>query len=71
MLGAAFGGLLLDHLSIAATLIGGTMLLALASLTVGNGDRIKSRHRAPMKLAPAVWPARTAPQRAYNEPEPS
>ena len=41
MLGAAFGGLLLDHISIAATLIGGTILLALASLIVGNGDRIR------------------------------
>ena len=41
MLGA-FGGLLLDHLSIAATLIGGTVLLVLASLTVGNGNRIKA-----------------------------
>ena len=40
MLGAAFGGLLLDNISIAATLIGGTILLALASLIVGNGDRI-------------------------------
>jgi predicted MFS family arabinose efflux permease len=45
MLGAAFGGLLLDHISIAATLIGGTILLVLASLIVGNGDRIK-RHAA-------------------------
>jgi predicted MFS family arabinose efflux permease len=41
LLGAAFGGSLLDHFSIAATLIGGTVLLALASLVVGNGDRIK------------------------------
>lgn len=41
MLGAAFGGLLLDHISIAATLLGGTTLLILASLIVGNGDRIK------------------------------
>jgi predicted MFS family arabinose efflux permease len=41
MLGAAFGGSLLDHISIAATLIGGTVLLVLASLIVGNGDRIK------------------------------
>jgi predicted MFS family arabinose efflux permease len=41
MLCAAFGGSLLDHLSIAATLIGGTVLLVLASLIVGNGDRIK------------------------------
>jgi predicted MFS family arabinose efflux permease len=46
MLGAAFGGLLLDHISIAATLIGGTILLALASLIVGNGDRIGRAHRA-------------------------
>jgi predicted MFS family arabinose efflux permease len=41
MLGAAFGGLLLDHVSIAATFIGGAILLALASLIIGDGDRIK------------------------------
>lgn len=41
LLSAAFGGLLLDHISIAATLIGGTVLLTLASLVVGNSDRIK------------------------------
>jgi predicted MFS family arabinose efflux permease len=41
MSGAALGGLLLDHLSIAATLLGGTALLVLASLVVGNGDRLK------------------------------
>jgi predicted MFS family arabinose efflux permease len=46
MLGAAFGGLLLDHISIAAALIGGTILLALGSLIVGNGDRIGRAHRA-------------------------
>jgi len=39
MLGAAFGGFL-DHVSVAATFIGGTVLLVLASLTVGNGNRI-------------------------------
>jgi predicted MFS family arabinose efflux permease len=43
MTGAAFGGFLLDNLSIAATLIGGSVLLVLASLTVGNGNRIKAR----------------------------
>jgi predicted MFS family arabinose efflux permease len=41
LLGAAFGGSLLDHISIAATLIGGTVLLVLSSFIVGNGDRIK------------------------------
>lgn len=41
LLCAAFGGLLLDHISIAATLIGGTVLLTLTSLVVGNSDRIK------------------------------
>jgi predicted MFS family arabinose efflux permease len=41
LLGAAFGGSLLDRISIAATLIGGTVLLVLSSLIVGNGDRIK------------------------------
>lgn len=41
MLGAAFGGLLLDHISVAATLVGGTLLLVIASRTVGNGNRIR------------------------------
>lgn len=41
LLGAAFGALLLDHVSIAATLIGGSILLVFASLIIGNGDRIK------------------------------
>jgi predicted MFS family arabinose efflux permease len=45
MLGAAFGGLLLDHVSIAAPLIGGTVLLAVASLIVGNGERISDTRR--------------------------
>lgn len=43
MLGGAFGGLLLDHVSIAATMIGGSILLVVASLVIGNGDRIKPR----------------------------
>ncbi len=41
MLGGAFGGLLLDHVSIAATLIGGAILLMIGSLVIGNGDRLK------------------------------
>jgi predicted MFS family arabinose efflux permease len=40
MLGAAAGGALLDHLSIAATLIGGALLLCGASLVVGKGHRL-------------------------------
>ena len=36
MLGAGFGGLLLDHLSIAATFIGSAVLLAIASVVVGG-----------------------------------
>lgn len=43
MLGAALGGMLLDRMSIAATLLAGAALLVLASLTVGNGDRVKQR----------------------------
>ena len=43
MLGAALGGMLLDRMSIAATLLGGAAFLVLASLTVGNGDRVKER----------------------------
>ncbi len=41
MLGAAFGGLLLDRASISATWIGGAALLVLASLTAGSGRRLR------------------------------
>jgi len=41
MLGAAFGGLLLDHLSLTATWIGGAVMLLLASLIVGSGHRLR------------------------------
>ena len=43
MLGAAFGGLLLDHIAVGATLVGGTVMLMLAALTIGNGDRLETR----------------------------
>jgi predicted MFS family arabinose efflux permease len=42
MLGAALGGVLLDHLSIAATLLGGAALLAAASWLAGNGARLQA-----------------------------
>ncbi|NUO72779.1 MAG: MFS transporter, partial [Frateuria sp.] len=42
--GATFGGLLLDHVSIAATFIGGAALLVLASLAAGH---------APLRRLPA------------------
>jgi hypothetical protein len=51
MLGAAFGGLLLDHLSIAATLMGGAMLLVLSSLKVGDGSRIRARMKPEERLS--------------------
>ena len=41
MLGGAFGGLLLDHISVAATFIGGTALLVLATFTIGRGNCIR------------------------------
>jgi hypothetical protein len=41
MLGAAFGGLLLDRASISATWVGGAALLALASLAAGSGSRLR------------------------------
>jgi predicted MFS family arabinose efflux permease len=41
MLGAALGGLLLDHFSVVATFVGGSALLLLASLTVGSGRRLR------------------------------
>ncbi|XQW89135.1 MFS transporter [Aeromonas veronii] len=40
-LGAAVGGWLLDSLSISATFIGSALLLAAASLVVGNGSRLR------------------------------
>lgn len=40
-LGAAVGGWLLDSLSISATFMGSALLLATASLVVGNGRRLK------------------------------
>jgi len=43
MLGGALGGLLLDHISVAATFVGGTGLLLLASLTISRGKRIQAR----------------------------
>ncbi|HEX8403377.1 MAG TPA: MFS transporter [Duganella sp.] len=46
MLGAALGGVLLDHLSIMATLIGGAVMLALSAVIVGNGGRLKARGTA-------------------------
>ncbi|MDN0085233.1 MFS transporter [Crenobacter sp. SG2305] len=41
MLGAELGGVLLDHVSIVAPLFGGTALLVLAVLIIGNGSRLK------------------------------
>jgi len=41
--GAALGGLLLDHFSIAVTFIGSAALLVLASLAVGGGRRLQPR----------------------------
>jgi predicted MFS family arabinose efflux permease len=41
MFGAAMGGMLLDHFSIAATFIGGTALLLLGSVAVGSGRRLQ------------------------------
>jgi predicted MFS family arabinose efflux permease len=41
MLGASFGGLLLDRISISATWAGGAALLLLASLAVGSGRRLR------------------------------
>jgi predicted MFS family arabinose efflux permease len=40
MLGASLGGVLLDHFSVVTTFVGGSALLLLASVTVGNGHRL-------------------------------
>jgi predicted MFS family arabinose efflux permease len=59
MLGAGLGGLLLDHLSITATFIGGAVLLLAASVVVGTGKRVRpySPHtqlQATAVVAPAI-----------------
>lgn len=41
MLGGAFGGFLLDRTSAIGTFLGGTVLLVLATLTIGRGSRIR------------------------------
>jgi predicted MFS family arabinose efflux permease len=66
MLGAALKGLLLDHISIAATLIGGTILLALASLIVGSGDRIGYVHPAEKEFAADMHGTR---EQLYKKPQ--
>jgi predicted MFS family arabinose efflux permease len=43
MVGAGFGGLLLDRLSIDATMLGAVALLVLAGLAIGNADRLRPR----------------------------
>jgi predicted MFS family arabinose efflux permease len=45
MIGASFGGLLLDHVSIGATFTGGAALLALGSLVVGSSERLRPNRR--------------------------
>ena len=47
MSGAAFGGFLLDHFSIAATFIGGAALLVTGALVVGGGKRLEAAIHAP------------------------
>jgi predicted MFS family arabinose efflux permease len=41
MSGGALGGFLLDRISIAGTFAGGCVLLLLATVTIGNGDRLQ------------------------------
>ena len=43
MLGASVGGALLDHISIGAPFVGGVMLLAVATATIGDGAGIRPR----------------------------
>ena len=66
MLGAAIGGLLLDHISIAATLVGGTILLALASLIVGNGETIRRKHQPEKGFNPNML---GTPPQLYKKPQ--
>jgi predicted MFS family arabinose efflux permease len=58
MLGAAFGGVLLDHVSISATFFGGTALLVLGSLTIAYTQRTK---RDAVTLEPTLASAEPVP----------
>jgi predicted MFS family arabinose efflux permease len=40
-LGAAFGGYLLDHISVGATFVGGASLLLVSACVVGSGWRLR------------------------------
>jgi predicted MFS family arabinose efflux permease len=40
MLGGAFGGSLLDHITVSAPLVGGAALLILSAVVIGNGTRL-------------------------------
>lgn len=54
MLGAALGGLLLDHLSITATFIGDAVLLGLVSSSVSNGNGPTRKDKAAAQDSEAV-----------------
>jgi predicted MFS family arabinose efflux permease len=43
VLGAGLGGLLLDHVSLTATMLGGVALLVLAALAVGKGEGLRPK----------------------------
>ncbi len=60
MLGATLGGFLLDHFSVFATFIGGTLMLFIATWVVGNGRRIMPPPR--MTVAESVSIATTCPR---------
>ena len=42
MIGAAFGGMLLDHFSIGATLLAGAALLIMATVVIEGGSRLSA-----------------------------
>jgi predicted MFS family arabinose efflux permease len=61
MLGGALGGWLLDHVSIAATFVGGAVLLAASALVVGRGARLKPQAAAPHQTRLSVENATSVP----------
>jgi predicted MFS family arabinose efflux permease len=66
MLGGTLGGLLLDHISAAATFVGGSLLLVLASLVVGSGRRIQSSSLAQHPTGSAFDDLRREPEVCRN-----
>lgn len=54
MLGAALGGIVVDHVSVAATFLAATAVLVLAAMIIGGGRRLRPNRALPVAAGPVV-----------------